>query len=314
MDSISPKPQENNNNNNNNIPKPMTRSEPANSYPTTFVQADTTSFKQVVQMLTGSSETAKQAAAAAAAASSSSSSSKPANPIPPMKSIPNKKQQPHFSKLYERRTNSLNLRNSLHINPLTSFFSNHTNSPRKADILSPSILDFPALVLSPVTPLIPDPFDRSNAAIDSEAEVKAIKEKGFFLHPSPRDKAQPLLLPLFPTTSPRASSGSFGLAVIQSVEEWGRNLGLSDVFLNEGKIPRIEMKIGIETRNEVNGDMRKGGKGSGACDDEREEKMGGSDGNVRARKQGVECASCLFVYAIHMIFADLATHGWCCIN
>ncbi|KAG4977859.1 hypothetical protein JHK86_037333 [Glycine max] len=202
MDSISPKPQENNNNNN-NIPKPMTRSEPANSYPTTFVQADTTSFKQVVQMLTGSSETAKQAAAAA---SSSSSSSKPANPIPPMKSIPNKKQQPHFSKLYERRTNSLNLRNSLHINPLTSFFSNHTNSPRKADILSPSILDFPALVLSPVTPLIPDPFDRSNAAIDSEAEVKAIKEKGFFLHPSPRDKAQPLLLPLFPTTSPRASS------------------------------------------------------------------------------------------------------------
>lgn len=60
--------------------------------------------------------------------------------------------------------------------------------------------------------------------------------------------------------------------------------------------------------------MRKGGKGSGACDDEREEKMGGSDGNMRARKHGVECASCLFVYAIHMILADLATHGWLCIN
>ena len=192
MDSISPRAQENNNT---TAKAMMTRSEPANPYPTTFVQADTSSFKQVVQMLTGSSETAKQAAAGG--------SSKPSNSIPPMKSIPNKK---HFSKLYERRANSLNLKN---INPLTSFFSNHnTNSPRKPDILSPSILDFPALVLSPVTPLIPDPFDRSNAAIDSEAEDKAIKEKGFFFHPSPRDKSQPRLLSLFPTTSPRASSNA----------------------------------------------------------------------------------------------------------
>ncbi|KAI8006380.1 VQ motif-containing protein 4 [Camellia lanceoleosa] len=39
---------------------PLSRSE-SNPYPTTFVQADTTTFKQVVQMLTGSLETAKQA-------------------------------------------------------------------------------------------------------------------------------------------------------------------------------------------------------------------------------------------------------------
>lgn len=40
--------------------------------------------------------------------------------------------------------------------------------------------------------------------------------------------------------------GSFGLAVIESVEEWGRNLDPSDVFLNEGKIPRdMMMMIGI---------------------------------------------------------------------
>ncbi|TKY71712.1 VQ motif-containing protein 4 [Spatholobus suberectus] len=172
-------------------PKPITRSEPANPYPTTFVQADTSSFKQVVQMLTGSSETAKQA-------------SKPGNPthsIPPMKSMPKKQQQSGF-KLYERR----NTLKNLNIDPLlTSYLS----SPRKPDILSPSILDFPALVLSPVTPLVPDPFDRSSAppSLDSEAEEKAIKEKGFFLHPSPastpRD-AEPRLLPLFPTTSPTA--------------------------------------------------------------------------------------------------------------
>ena len=199
-------------------PKPITRSEPANPYPTTFVQADSSSFKQVVQMLTGSSETAKQA-------------SKPANPahhhnnIPPIK--PNqKKQQSSGFKLYERR-NSLK---HLNINPLMPVFSTNGSgfSPRKPEILSPSILDFPALVLSPVTPLIPDPFDRSGPAppgfnssgsrspcLDAEAEEKAIKEKGFFLHPSPastpRD-SEPRLLPLFPTTSPRASTGSSSAA------------------------------------------------------------------------------------------------------
>ncbi|MED6130643.1 VQ motif-containing protein 4 [Stylosanthes scabra] len=193
--------------------KPITRSEPANPYPTTFVQADTSSFKQVVQMLTGSSETAKQA-------------SKPASPhhhhsIPPIKPNANKKQQQQSGfKLYERR-NSLK---NFNINPLMPVFSPNGSgfSPRKPEILSPSILDFPALVLSPVTPLIPDPFDRSGPSqqqngfssspgLDPEAEEKAIKEKGFFLHPSPastpRD-SEPRLLPLFPTTSPRASSGS----------------------------------------------------------------------------------------------------------
>ncbi|GMP81952.1 hypothetical protein CsSME_00036473 [Camellia sinensis var. sinensis] len=43
-------------------PKPITKSEPNNPYPATFVQADTSSFKQVIQLLTGSSDTAKHAA------------------------------------------------------------------------------------------------------------------------------------------------------------------------------------------------------------------------------------------------------------
>ncbi|GLT80955.1 hypothetical protein SLA2020_523650 [Shorea laevis] len=197
-------------------PKPITRSEPANPYPTTFVQADTSSFKQVVQMLTGSSETAKLA-----------SSTKPTQPepnpkthIPPIKSIPNKNRQQSGFKLYERRNSLKNLK----INPLNPIFAHNNSgfSPRKPEILSPSILDFPSLVLSPVTPLIPDPFDRSgstnysncfnnNAKLNTEAEEKAIKEKGFYLHPSPsttpRD-SEPRLLPLFPTTSPRVSGSS----------------------------------------------------------------------------------------------------------
>jgi hypothetical protein len=195
-------------------PRPITRSEPGNPYPTTFVQADTTSFKQVVQMLTGSSETSKQAT------TTTLNKSNHHNNIPPIKSIPTKQQG---FKLYERRNS---LHKNLNINPLspTTIFNNSSFSPRnKQEILSPSILDFPSLVLSPVTPLIPDPFNRSGSngssagasarsgCLNAEAEDKAIKEKGFFLHPSPvstpRDSEPPRLLPLFPTTSPRASSG-----------------------------------------------------------------------------------------------------------
>lgn len=213
-------------------PKPITRSESGNPYPTTFVQADTSTFKQVVQMLTGSTETAKQASS-----NYSKPSDSPRNHIPPIKTMPNKKQQSGF-KLYERR-NSLK---NLHLNPLLPVFSSNPSgfSPRNHEVLSPSILDFPSLVLSPVTPLIPDPFNRAASAaaagigyrcgngspspspgpipspnpspnLNVEAEAKAIKEKGFFLHASPANTprdAEPRLLPLFPTTSPRASGPS----------------------------------------------------------------------------------------------------------
>ncbi|KAJ4703496.1 VQ motif-containing protein [Melia azedarach] len=207
------------NNNLPSTPKPITRSESANPYPTTFVQADTSSFKQVVQMLTGSSETAKLASKP----NSQPDSNTKTHNIPPIKSIPKKQQQSGF-KLYERRNSLKNLKiNPLNPNP----FISSGFSPRKPEILSPSILDFPSLVLSPVTPLIPDPFDRSGPAnhtnfnngcmqgnkdnLNREAEEKAIKEKGFYLHPSPsttpRD-AEPRLLPLFPVTSPRVSGSN----------------------------------------------------------------------------------------------------------
>ncbi|GMI82355.1 MPK3/6-targeted VQP 1 [Hibiscus trionum] len=202
-------------------PKPITRSESANPYPTTFVQADTSSFKQVVQMLTGSSETAKLASSPKPTPSPlSDPNPNPKIHIPPIKSIPKNKQNSGF-RLYERRSSLKNLK----INPLNPAFNSNNSgfSPRKPEILSPSILDFPSLALSPVTPLISDPFDRSgvgnypncafnnNAKLDKEAEEKAIKEKGFYLHPSPastpRD-SEPRLLPLFPVTSPRVSGST----------------------------------------------------------------------------------------------------------
>uniref|UniRef100_A0A7N0TK72 VQ domain-containing protein n=1 Tax=Kalanchoe fedtschenkoi TaxID=63787 RepID=A0A7N0TK72_KALFE len=200
----------------------VTRSDPNNPYPTTFVQADTTSFKQVVQMLTGSSETAKHASThkpntSTAAASGQSEFSRSHNhQIPPMK--------PKQSfKLYERRNSMKNFK----ISPLIPGFAPSGFSPRKQEILSPSMLDFPSLTLSPVTPLIPDPFTRSpfyhsssgsvsgsclsGAEIDSRAEERAIAEKGFYLHKSPATtprESEPRLLPLFPVTSPKLSGPS----------------------------------------------------------------------------------------------------------
>ncbi|KAE9591728.1 hypothetical protein Lal_00038831 [Lupinus albus] len=185
------------------IPQPIIRSDSTNPYPTTFVQADTSSFKQVVQMLTGSSETAKQASSSA-----SSPSTRTGNPTHHNIPYPQIKKNQTGFKLYERRKSL----NHLKLNPLNPVFSTHNSvySPRKPENLPPSILDFPSLLLSPVTPLIPDPFDPTR--LISEAEEKGIKEKGFFLHPSlkpptPRD-SEPRLLPLFPTTSPRASGFS----------------------------------------------------------------------------------------------------------
>ncbi|XVF04236.1 hypothetical protein REPUB_Repub05bG0065000 [Reevesia pubescens] len=202
-------------------PIPISRSE-TNPYPTTFVQADTTNFKQVVQMLTGSSETAKQASSKPPTQQQQQNQqdpplpSKSSFPIPPIKTNSPKKQS---FKLYERRNS--NLENSLMINTFlpSSTVINNCNSafssPRNyTDILSPSLLDFPKLALnSPVTPLNEDPFNKSSSPSlgSSSEEEKAIAEKGFYLHPSPmstpRD-TEPQLLPLFPVTSPRVSGSS----------------------------------------------------------------------------------------------------------
>ncbi|OMO73275.1 VQ motif-containing protein [Corchorus olitorius] len=208
-------------------PIPISRSE-TNPYPTTFVQADTTTFKQVVQMLTGSSETAKQASSPRPPTHQQHQQqqlnqhhqqdpplpSKSSFPIPPIKTNSPKKQS---FKLYERRNSNLK-NSSLMINTfLPSSGCSSFSSPRNnnnSEILSPSLLDFPKLALtSPVTPLNEDPFNKSSPSLgnSSSEEDKAIAEKGFYLHPSPmstpRD-TEPQLLPLFPVTSPRVSGSS----------------------------------------------------------------------------------------------------------
>ncbi|XP_022139415.1 VQ motif-containing protein 4 [Momordica charantia] len=193
-------------------PKLLPRSE-SNPYPTTFVQADSSNFKHVVQMLTGSSDSPKPPPPSSHDPFQSSKSFA----IPPIKTAPKKQQS---FKLYERRNH---LKNSLMINTLIPNFAGvgagagaGAFSPRNAEILSPSILDFPSLALSPVTPLNDDPlFEKSSSSPSlgsSSEEERAIAEKGFYLHPSPmntpRAAEPPQLLSLFPETSPRVSGSS----------------------------------------------------------------------------------------------------------
>ncbi|KAJ1263688.1 hypothetical protein BS78_09G205200 [Paspalum vaginatum] len=184
-------------------PKPVPRIIDTTPFPTTFVQADTASFKQVVQRLTGS-DTPPPA-------------QKPANkPHAHGHHGAGGPKKPAF-KLYERRIGKSNLKM---IAPLAMAAAGasprkHSSSSQQQELLlSPSVLDFPSLALgSPVTPLVADPFNRSPASASAsaspgegyEAERDAIARNGFFLHPSPRAAEPPRLLPLFPVTSPRAA-------------------------------------------------------------------------------------------------------------
>ncbi|KAG7573526.1 VQ motif [Arabidopsis suecica] len=164
-----------------------------NMVDTTFIRTDPASFKQVVQLLTGIPKTPPHQPDPRFSSFHS---------IPPIKSVPNKKQSSSF-RLYERRNS---MKHYLKINPT------HSVLP---ETLSPSVLDFPALALSPDTPLMPDLFSRSGSLSQTQSpsdpkpssddeEERAIKEKGFYLHPSPsttpRD-TEPRLLSLFPVTS-----------------------------------------------------------------------------------------------------------------
>lgn len=211
--------------------------------PTTFVQADTSTFKEVVQRLTGASDDAQEKklpitmparyaprppvpanepegrptptllpAPIPAPAPSSALPQGQAQPVRPGIEVGPRK--PAF-KLHERRQNMRNLQIGLGINPLRVNLNGRI-SPRTAppEILSPSMLDLPSLVLSPVTPLGSDPFDcPSNSTSCDESSIsqeeRAIAVKGFYLHPSPlstpRDR-EPELLTLFPLQSPRGSS------------------------------------------------------------------------------------------------------------
>ncbi|KAK4755843.1 hypothetical protein SAY87_009600 [Trapa incisa] len=152
---------------------------------TTFIQADTATFRRLVQQLTGVAGDPSEASAVR---------------LHPRLSpkVSNLRSSPAF-KLQDRRK--------------------HASQSKQLEIkLGLSALDHPlrrhpvgSPGLSPVTPLGPDSAflwgaNYMESPIVSEEE-KAIAEKGFYLHASPtttpRGSEPPELLPLFPVTSPQ---------------------------------------------------------------------------------------------------------------
>ncbi|CAH8389289.1 unnamed protein product [Eruca vesicaria subsp. sativa] len=136
----------------------------------------------------------------------------PRYPLPPLRPVPNMKHSSSSSStIYQRRK----FKNHPKINPVRSGLTER---------LSPSILNMQSLVLSsPDTTLVHGPFSRSGSITpspsatesreydpkrDSDVEEREIRERGFYLHPSPSSTPtdpKPQLLDLFPMTSTRAS-------------------------------------------------------------------------------------------------------------
>ncbi|KAM0967977.1 hypothetical protein ACFX13_016714 [Malus domestica] len=152
------------------------------SSPTTFVQADTNNFRDLVQKLTGLSGNSEKLPV-----------THPARHYPKSPTTPGDLTSPRRSpfKLQERR---------------------HTM--RKLEIkLSLATLHGSQPIPSPITPLGFDSFSFPSSGSESPSspaavaeEDKAIAEKGFYLHPSPlstpRGAEPPELLTLFPLSSP----------------------------------------------------------------------------------------------------------------
>ncbi|KAL3375085.1 hypothetical protein AABB24_006540 [Solanum stoloniferum] len=163
-------------------------SDPNSSTPTTtFVQADPSNFRAVVQRLTGATQ--------------DSSSVK----------LPVTGPRRSAFKLHERRQSARKL--EIMLNNGGSF-----GGPGGFGVGSPSSSPSPSssarkrsFLTSPISPL--EMLTRGSPRSPMELEEeKAIAEKGFYLHPSPlstpRGAEPPELLPLFPLQSPTATNNS----------------------------------------------------------------------------------------------------------
>ncbi|KAG2334412.1 hypothetical protein Bca4012_016227 [Brassica carinata] len=157
---------------------------------TTFVHTDTNTFREVVQRLTGPSEINDAA-------------------VPEATVIKTAIQKRPTSKLHERRQC---MRPKLEIvkPPLSFNKPTGTTPSSKSGItnLLTSPVVAPSLLFSNLSLIEGDKADPDSCTTNIEEEEKAIKERRFYLHPSPRSKpgyTEPELLTLFPLTSPNSS-------------------------------------------------------------------------------------------------------------
>ncbi|MCD9643778.1 hypothetical protein HAX54_031477 [Datura stramonium] len=171
--------------------------DPNSSTPnTTFVQADPSNFRAVVQRLTGATQDSS------------------AVKLPVTGPGPSGPRRPAF-KLHERRQTArkleimLNNGGSAFGGPSMGFGVGPLLSPPSSSSPSPSTRKRSYLA-SPISPL--EMLARVSPRSPMEEEERAIAEKGYYLHPSPlstpRGSEPPELLPLFPLQSPTARNGS----------------------------------------------------------------------------------------------------------
>ncbi|XP_059658280.1 VQ motif-containing protein 31-like [Cornus florida] len=170
---------------------------PSSPAPTTFVQADTTTFRELVQKLTGASGDSADKLPVTLPARLSS---KPSNSV----DATGIRRSPF--KLQDRRPSMRKLEIKLGLTSLRNSPPPSHHSPRQTHLVASPIQ-------SPVTPLGCDTVFSARVGAESPSspavleEEKAIAEKGFYLHPSPLSTPMksepPELLTLFPLTSPR---------------------------------------------------------------------------------------------------------------
>ncbi|KAG6536604.1 VQ motif-containing protein 31-like [Zingiber officinale] len=149
---------------------------------TTFIQADATTFKELVQRLTGPAESTTTASTVCSPPSSSSSSS----------SLP--------ACRLKRLHHGSHLRLAIP----------RTDAPSGSTKLASPAAPSPAATFARLDISAEEKSGEAIEEAEDEEEERAIKERRFYLYPSPRAKnrvAEPELLPLFPITSPRAAAG-----------------------------------------------------------------------------------------------------------
>ncbi|GMN30410.1 hypothetical protein TIFTF001_002776 [Ficus carica] len=155
---------------------------------TTFVQTDTNSFREVVQRLTGPSEPNNGAQA------QQDVSTKGNN----YKIMGLKRPKLHERRQHMRPKLEI-MKPNFHFRPASS----PTDQPGPSPLLSPQ--GTPSTIMSKLNVGEEKKNEKSEGVLNSKEEEKAIKERRFYLHPSPRGRpgySEPELLTLFPLTSP----------------------------------------------------------------------------------------------------------------
>ncbi|GMI93138.1 hypothetical protein like AT5G08480 [Hibiscus trionum] len=169
--------------------KPACRTATSRKPLTTFVQTDSNTFQEIVQRLTGLSD----GDPAQAATTKGPGLKRP------------------ISKLQERRQNMMRPKLEI-VKPPLSFKPSTSPGRSGSSSLLESPVGTPSSIFSKLTLLEDEKFEELvKRELNREEEEKAIKERRFYLHPSPRSRAgktEPELLVLFPLTSPRTHNKS----------------------------------------------------------------------------------------------------------